>query len=177
MKTLHSALILMPFVLLFSFSAAGQSSKEKKAAQTEQEFQKTKALIESNRFLFKLDHVFSQDGHDLTRFSPEGSITVTDSLVKGHLPFFGRAYSLPYGEGGGIEFDGIMKDRKIKIENRKRKKSVIYRFSITGQNDTYQITMDIAPGGNCSVNLNSNNRAPISYSGQVTPLAEDVKAE
>lgn len=175
MKTLHPILILMPFILLLSFSVSGQSNKEKKAAEAEKEFRETKALVESNRFHFKLGHVFPQSGHDVTRFSPEGSITVTDSLAKGHLPFFGRAYSLPYGEGGGIEFDGVMKDRKIKTENRKRKKSMIYQFSITGLNDTYQITMDIAPGGNCNVNLNSNNRAQISYSGQVTPLPEDAR--
>jgi len=127
----------MPFMLLLSFSASGQSSKEKKAAETEKEFQETKALVESNRFHFKLTHVFPQNGQDVTRFSPEGSITVTDSLTKGHLPFFGRTYSLPYGEGGGIEFDGVMKDREIKTENRKRKKSMIYRFSVTGSRDIY----------------------------------------
>ena len=42
------------------------------------------------------------------------------------------------------------------------------------KNDTYQISMEISGGGNCSVNLNSNNRAQISYSGTVSPVKDET---
>ena len=151
--------------LLFSILSLSVSAQ--KAAQLEQEFQQTRQLIESNHFQFELNRVYPQGGQDLSRFNPRGKFVITDSVAKGTLPFFGRAYSLPYGEGGGIEFDGVMKDQSLKIEH-------IYRFSITAKNDTYQISMEISGGGNCSVNLNSNNRAQISYSGTVSPVKDET---
>ena len=149
--------ISLLFSILSLSVSAQKPTKAEKAAQLEQEFQQTRQLIESNHFQFELNRVYPQDGQDLST-----------------LPFFGRAYSLPYGEGGGIEFDGVMKDQSLKIEHKKKRKILIYRFSITAKNDTYQISMEISGGGNCSVNLNSNNRAQISYSGTVSPVKDET---
>lgn len=37
-----------------------------------------------------------------------------------------------------------MKDQSLKIEHKKKRKILIYRFSITAKNDTYQISMEIS---------------------------------
>ena len=166
--------ISLLFSILSLSVSAQKPTKAEKAAQLEQEFQQTRQLIESNHFQFELNRVYPQDGQDLSRFNPRGKFVITDSVAKGTLPFFGRAYSLPYGEGGGIEFDGVMKDQSLKIEHKKKRKILIYRFSITAKKDTYQISMEISGGGNCSVNLNSNNRAQISYSGTVSPVKDET---
>lgn len=166
--------ISLLFSILSLSVSAQKPTKAEKAAQLEQEFQQTRQLIESNHFQFELNRVYPQGGQDLSRFNPRGKFVITDSVAKGTLPFFGRAYSLPYGEGGGIEFDGVMKDQSLKIEHKKKRKILIYRFSITAKNDTYQISMEISGGGNCSVNLNSNNRAQISYSGTVSPVKDET---
>lgn len=105
---------------------------------------------------------------------PRGKFVITDSVAKGTLPFFGRAYSLPYGEGGGIEFDGVMKDQSLKIEHKKKRKILFTVFLSPPKTNTYQISMEISGGGNCSVNLNSNNRAQISYSGTVSPVKDET---
>lgn len=169
----NSVLISLVFSFLFFSVSAQKPTKAEKAALLEQAFQQTRQLVESNHFQFELKQVYPQGGQDLSRFNPRGKFVITDSTAKGSLPFFGRAYSLPYGEGGGIEFDGVMKDRSVKIEYKKKRKTLIYRFSIPAKNDTFQISMEISGGGNCSMNLNSNNRAHISYSGTVSPI-EDV---
>ena len=166
--------ISLLFSILSLSVSAQKPTKAEKAAQLEQEFQQTRQLIESNHFQFELNRVHPQGGQDLSRFNPRGKFVITDSVAKGTLPFFGRADSLPYGEGGGIEFDGVMKDQSLKIEHKKKRKILIYRFSITAKNDTYQISMEISGGGNCSVNLNSNNRAQISYSGTVSPVKDET---
>ena len=166
--------ISLLFSILSLSVSAQKPTKAEKAAQLEQEFQQTRQLIESNHFQFELNRVYPQGGQDLSRFNPRGKFVITDSVAKGTLPFFGRAYSLPYGEGGGIEFDGVMKDQSLKIEHKKKRKILIYRSSITAKNDTYQISMEISGGGNCSVNLNSNNRAQISYSGTVSPVKDET---
>lgn len=171
MKTVCLLLLLLPFVLITPVIAQ-KSTKEEKAIQQEKAFTETRSLVESNRFKIDINRVYPQSGRDLSRFNPSGKITITDSLAKGNLPFFGRAYSLPYGEGGGIEFDAPMKEQSIKLTEKKKKKSIIYQFSVPGKNDIYRFSIEIAPGGGCTVNLMSNNRAYISYSGNVLPLEE-----
>lgn len=173
MKTMYLLLALL--LPVFASTATAQKlTKEEKAAKLEKAFEETRALVESKQFQIDIDRVYPQRGGDVTRFNPRGKITVRDSMAKGDLPFFGRAYSLPYGEGGGIEFDAPMKGLTIKtVEKKKKKKTISFNFTVTGKNDTYQLSIDVAPGGACSVNLNSNNRAQISYSGTLSALKEE----
>ena len=98
-----------------------------------------------------------------------------DSVAEGNLPFFGRAYSLPYGEGGGIEFDAPMKNPQVKMLKKKKKQSVMFSFSVPGKGDTYQITIEMMGGDGCSVFLVSNNRTQISYSGKIKALDREDK--
>lgn len=171
MKTLYLLLLLLP--LAFTPPAVAQKiSKEEKIAQQEKAFQQTQELVAGKHFQIVIDRVYPQGGQDVSRFNPNGKITVKDSIAEGHLPFFGRAYSLPYGEGGGIEFNAPMKNVSTKVTEKKKKQVVAFNFSVPGEKDVYQFRIDIAPGGNCTVNLNSNNRANISYSGTVLPLEE-----
>lgn len=172
MKTIYLLLALL--LPAFASTATAQKlTKEEKAAKLEKAFEETRALVESKQFQIDIDRVYPQRGGDVSRFNPRGKITVRDSTAKGNLPFFGRAYSLPYGDGGGIEFDAPMKDLTIKTIEKKKKKTISFNFTVTGKNDTYQLSIDVAPGGACSVNLTSNNRAQISYSGTLSALKEE----
>lgn len=171
MKT--QAIILMAFMLLLTGGLQAQrKNKAGQNAKIEQQFKDLKNLIQTNRFQVTIDRVYPLNGADLTRFNPEGTITVTDSTAKGKLPYFGRAYTLPYGEGGGIEFDNTIKALQVKNIEKKRKSSVLYQFNVAGQNDVYRITVEAFPGGSCSVSINSNNRRNISYSGKIESLPD-----
>lgn len=165
------------FLLLTFLVSAGTSQAQKKAdkiKKTEQEFQKTLELVNTNQFQVDIDRVHPQNGMDVNRFNPQGEIIIKDSVAKGSLPFFGRAYSLPYGDDPGIKFDNRIQNLSVKINDRKKKnKTILYSFSVPTRNDVFQFQLEIAAGGNCSVNLNSNNRATISYSGKLTPLEEE----
>lgn len=171
MKT--QGIILIAIMLLFTGGIQAQrKNKAEQSTKIEQQFKELQALIGTNRFQVTIDRVYPMNGADLTRFNPDGTITVTDSTAQGKLPYFGRAYTLPYGEGGGIEFDGTIKERNVKTIEKKRKSSVLYQFNVAGQNDIYRITIEAFPGGTCSVSINSNNRRHISYSGKIENLPE-----
>lgn len=176
MKTLY----LLAAILLFALvaPASGQkSSKEEKNSQTEKAFQMTRKLIESKKFKIEINRVFPTNGQDVSRFSPRGEIIVKDTIAQGRLPFFGRAYSLPYGEDGGIEFDNRIKDEKIKFVEKKKKKSIIYTFTVASRNDQYQFTIEAAGSDACTVSMNSNNRTHISYSGTISPIEKEQKEQ
>lgn len=172
MKTLH-LLLLMLLPALMTPAVAQKKSKEDKTVIQEEAFQKTKQLIESKNFTIKIDQVYPQNGMDVSRFTPRGEFTVRDSIAEGRLPFFGRAYKLPYGESGGIEFNSAVKEEHFKIIEKKRKKSILYQFVVSGKDDIYDITIESAGGDGCSVRLSSNNRAHISYSGTISSIEEN----
>lgn len=177
MKILH--LIFLMLLTGFTGSIQAQTKaqiKAEKAEKTELEFQQTLKLVESKHFKVKINKVYPTGGFDVSRFNPEGHINISDSTAEGRLPFFGRAYSAPYGEGGGIEFDALMQDFTMKVNTKKKNnKIIICRFSVRGKNDTFQIQLEITSNEACSVDINSNNRVHISYSGEILPPLEGKK--
>lgn len=172
MKTQY--LILLAFVI--GLSGATQAQRKDKATQDSlfaQQFNYVKTLVESNQFQVKIERVHPASGGDLTQFNPEGTITVDDTMTKGKLPFFGRAYSASYGKSGGIEFDNIMKERSIKVIEKKKRKTILYRFTVAGEGDIYRISIETSANATCNVNVNSNNRSHISYSGTIEGLKQE----
>lgn len=168
MKTILSLTLLLSWGYLTPL-AAQRLPKSEKAAQLEKEFQQTLALVESGCFKINIDRVYPQSGRDVSRFNPRGEIILSDSTAKGDLPFFGRAYSLPYGDSGSITFDGPAKERKLKTAKKKREKVIHYQFAVNSKNDRYTFHLVIGANGSCHISLISNNRASISYSGTLLP--------
>ena len=167
-------LFLLFFSCILTLNAKEQKvNKTKKATEAAKAFQEIQKLIENKYFQVEIDRVYPQNGLDVSRFNPIGKITVADTTAQGHLPFFGRAYSLPYSEGGGIEFDNKMKNPEIKITKKRKKQSIVFSFSIPGNYDVFQISIEAMSNGKCSVYLHSNNRASISYTGTITPIPKE----
>lgn len=171
MKTMYLLIMLLPLAFIQS-AEAQKLSKEEKAAKQAEEWEGTRQLLESRRFCIEINQAHPQSGRDVSRFNPRGKITVNDSIAKGYLPFFGRAYRLPYGEGGGIEFDAPMQEVKSGVWEKRRNRKISFDFKVPGKDDFYQIFIESTGGYNCSVTLFSNNRTQISYSGTISPLEE-----
>ena len=171
MRKLFLFLLVLPLAT-FASSKESKTDKATKAVAEVKAFQKICELVKSKQFQVEIDKVYPQDGFDMTRFNPQGKITVTDSIAKGCLPYFGRAYSLSYGEGGGIEFEDQMQKVKTQMIKKRKKKSIVFGFSVHGNKDYYQISIEVMANGQCNVQLYSNNRSSIVYGGMVTPLGE-----
>lgn len=159
-------ILILSFLLSLSFVRASESKKDS-------QFENIRQLVTSNRFRAEADRAFPSRGKTIDLFSNRGFITLSDSLARGFLPFFGRAYSLPYGDGGGIEFDSTVQNRQILIKDKKKNKTITYRFSVRGKNDLFNITLLITSSGNCTITVQSNQRSSISYSGKIYPLQEE----
>ena len=172
MKT-NILLLLCGLLLAIMPAEARKVSKADKTAENAKAFQEMEKLVAGRHFQIEINRVYPQYGFDVSRFNPTGSILVQDSVARGHLPFFGRAYSLPYGENGGIDFDNTMQRVSIKTVKRRKEKIIVMSFSVRGTYDVYQMTIEAASNGTCSVSLNSNQRAQISYGGTISPLKEE----
>lgn len=164
MKT-HLAVFL---VLFFSLNFHGiAQEKTKKEVKTEKKLQKQKeidALIQSKSFVFEAQKVMPQSGRMLILDYNTYFVKFTADNVVGDVPYFGRAFNVPYGSGGGIKFEG--KPENVKIE--KKKKSYIVKATVKGKDDTYDLMFTVFYDGAATLSINSNNRASISYDGNIT---------
>ncbi|MEG2181250.1 MAG: DUF4251 domain-containing protein [Bacteroidales bacterium] len=148
--------LLFVFSLIFGMSEFSVFGKEK-GDLLDSLYNQAK----SEAYRIEVTRVMSASVPNTDRFNPSGFMEVNDSLVQARLPFFGKAYSSRYGEDAGINIEGTAENMKIE----RKKKQVDIRFDIRDKNERYQVFIQLFPGGNASVRLNSNQREAISYYG------------
>ncbi len=178
-------------ILLFSclFAVAEKKQKADTAA-----LNKIVQLMKSRIFYVEVDEAYPSGNSSVTINSKygqkriggdgyvslatnQGQIFFLDTVATGRLPFFGRAYSVPYGEGGGVEFEKAkINNESFKVINKRKKHYVEYKFNVRNSNDVFNFYIEVYSNGKCTVNVTSNNRASISYGGKLIPIPEDKKA-
>ena len=93
------------------------------------------------------------------------SLEVAKDTVISCLPYFGRAYSIPYGGGKGLVFDGHAEDYTVS-DGKDGSKEI--EFTVMNEEDNYTFGITVFPNGSAHINVNSNKRQPISYMGRVS---------
>ena len=165
-------LILLALLCFLSFPVLAQE-KTRKELKADRELQKQKeieALIDSKNFVFEAQKALPQGGRMLNLDYNTYFLKFNTEKTTCDLPFFGRAFNVPYGGDGGIKFEGIPEN--IKIE--KKKKSVNVKATVKGKNDVYTLYFNIFFDGGATLSVNSNNRASISYDGEIEAPKADV---
>lgn len=100
MKNVRLFWILGIVLVLTGQSLCAQTKKEKK----EQKEKEVKELIECKRFTIDVNRAIPMGGRSLNLTSPYSLEMRGDSAIS-YLPYFGRAYSAPYGGGDGLRFE------------------------------------------------------------------------
>jgi hypothetical protein len=159
-------------LLMFVLSATVDVSARGVKSSAEQD--SIEHLLQSGSFVIHIDRAFPKGGYDTSRFLPSGTMEVIgDSLAKGDLPFFGEAYRPSYDNRGGVIFNAPMRDRTIV---RERKSRMLYTFRVKADDgDELRFFIRVTPGGYCSVDLNSNYKSHISYSGTIEKRVAEEK--
>lgn len=157
--------ILLVLSCFLSLSVVAQE-KTKKELKAERELQKQKeieALIDSKNFVFEAQKAIPQGGRLLNLDYNTYFLKFNTEKTTCDLPFFGRAFNVAYGGDGGIKFEGVPEN--IQIE--KKKKSYTVKATVKGKDDTYSLMFSIFYDGGASLSVTSNNRASISYDGEI----------
>ena len=96
----------------------------------------------------------------------EYDLQIKNDSAFAFLPYFGVAYSAPYGGGeGGIKFAEQMMNYSVK-SNKKSNGWDIY-FKIKDKDNVYEIYMNIFNNGSSMFTVNSFNRDPITFNGEI----------
>jgi hypothetical protein len=160
--------ILLTFFLSLTTVLCFAQEKTKKQLKAEQELVKQKeieTLIGSKEFEFVANRANPQGTRTIDMTTNTNFLRFKKDTIHSEMPFFGRAYSgVGYGSGGGgLDFKGLAKDYSIK----KGKKSYIIKTDVKDNTDSYGIILEIYFNGYAYLSINSSNRSPISYNGEI----------
>lgn len=153
-------IIFMTAVMISSCSSV---SKSVRAERTDVAKREVKTNIDNKRFTIDVNMAHPSGGKSVVLSSSYDVRIATDSVYC-HLPYFGRAYSLPYGGGEGLIFKGPTTDYMVE---QGRGNSTNLSFNIRTSEDSYHFMMNIFSGGSSVITVQPNNKQAITFNGQM----------
>ena len=156
MKNIFKILFLA-FISTFLFSCLTQKEKE------ENIYQITK-ILKANQFKFIAQQALPMRMTPV-QLTSEYTLTVTPDSINCFLPYFGVATQAPYGgTNNAIEF--ITTDFSY---NKKSNTDGSYEITIIPKktDKATKLYLNISPSGYANVNVSSNYRDPINFTGVV----------
>ncbi len=165
MKTIKIIIKTALFILIAATTTAGianaqDSKKDKRAVK----IAAIKNLVDSQNFVFVAEYV-SPMGRGRRNLTSSYEVLVTKDTLISYLPYFGRAYSVPFNSTN-IGFDFTSTNFDYQITTRKKSGWDIL-IKPKDQNDNQQLSFLIFNNGSASLNITSVNRSPISYQGYI----------
>ncbi len=148
-------------LLLGGQSLSAQSRQEKKEAKEKA----VKEQIDSGRFRIQVNRALPAAGGAVNLTTPY-SLELYGDSVKADLPYFGRAYSLPYGGGEGMRFEAPAGEYQLTYD---KKEVARIQFKARTDEDLYTFNLRIFPGGSATINVVPVHKQGIQYQGVLIP--------
>ncbi|MBO4918345.1 MAG: DUF4251 domain-containing protein [Bacteroidales bacterium] len=161
---------LMAAALLFQGCGVLNESREDRLARLEREAQMVRDGVENGDFKVDIDRMIPLRGG--SRHVDNYSVKVKDGHIVSYLPYFGRAWDLPYGGGHGLNFEADIQESEV---YREADGSYTVRLLIKTDEDTHVYTFQIFTNGSTSLLVQSKNREPINFNGDFSFEKEDDK--
>lgn len=160
-------IIVTLLMVFFLTSGHGQktSKKEQRGKDRMEKQHQIDSLINSKVFVFVATRALPQGGNSIDLTTNSNSLKFHPEKIESYMPFFGRAYSIDYGGNGGIKFEG--KPEEYKVVTKKGGKGFEIYATVSVTRDNYKLTLIVNPDGNAFLTIDSNQRSPISYNGNV----------
>jgi hypothetical protein len=172
MKTKISFIMILISLILTSANAQEKSKKEIKEEEKLQKQMQIDTLVNSKVFVFVAKFALPTGGKQINLSTNPNYIKFNPDLLDGDMPFFGTAYSgIGYGGDNGIKF----RDKPETYTVEKTQKNFQVDAKVKGENDVYKLSLSVSFEGNASLSIISNNRATISYQGEIIPGLEKGK--
>ncbi|MBC9934285.1 DUF4251 domain-containing protein [Chitinophaga qingshengii] len=150
-------------LFLFTGAYAQQTKVQEKAAKEAAKTAAVKAMVDSKTFVFIAQSALPMSGR-VRQITPDFNLVVTPDSVVSYLPYFGRAYSAPYGSTKSpLDF----KTKDFQYTSSPRKKDG-WDINIKPKDqDIQNMAVTITSSGYATVQVTSNNRQPITFNGYI----------
>lgn len=103
-------------------------------------------------------------------------LKITADSIVAYLPFYGRAYSAPYGNSneGGYKFTS----KKFKYESKKgKKKGWDIALQTNDVKDNVRMNLNISESGYATLSVTSVNKQSITYNGYLSEIEKKSPAK
>jgi hypothetical protein len=149
--------------ILLAACATTGTQRKSKSAQKAETAQIVRQNVENKHFRVDVKWAYPMEGQAISLTSVYSLELKGDSVIS-YLPYYGRAYSIPYGGGKALNFEGTAKDYRV---TSPKKDLMRVFFLVTNDEDTYEYTLDIFVNGNTTIFVQPQRRNSINFSGEV----------
>ena len=159
MKSLLSLVLLVVALMALE----GCATAEERAARAAEQAARVKVALTEKRYKIMVERMYPMRGGS-KNVSSNYSVEVRNDSLFSYLPYFGRAYQVPYGGGKGLNFTeriGSYHESQGKHGQRH------IEIDVRNDEDTYLYTIDVYDNGNSDIEVQPRQRERISYSGEM----------
>ena len=143
---------------------SGCMTSEERAARAAEQKKKVAIALRERNYKIAVERMYPMKGGSKS-VSYGYSVEVRNDSLISYLPYFGRAYNVPYGGGKGLNFsERIGNYREFQEKNGKRH----IEIGLQNDEDSYIYTIEVFDNGNSSIDVQPRQRDRISYSGEMT---------
>lgn len=153
--------LLFYSLLLFVFAISIQQSYAQRGSRVVDNDlrDQVSALISERNFTLTATTAMPMGGPS-KRLDGSYGFQVKNDSVYSYLPYYGRAFSVPYGGGEGLNFDGLI--HNYTVEQTKRNNTRI-NLSVVTKEDTYKIMLEIGIDGGALIQISPNNKQGMTF--------------
>ena len=159
MKTKKQISMLLLALLVGIPTLFAQSKKEKEA----QKKAIVRELIVSENYKINVNTALPMRGRTIPLTSRYTLEIRNDSIIS-YLPYYGRAYSVPYGGGDGLNFKAVIKEYTMDMDKKNRAR---IKFKARSPEDLYEYNVTIFDNGTANIDVTMQNRQGISFIGEL----------
>jgi hypothetical protein len=157
MKATRLFICILTILLISILPISSQTKKQK-----EEEKQKAiRELVEAQKIRIEVNTAYPMRG-PIRNLTTNYSVEIRNDSVFSYLPYFGIAYSIPYGGGKGLIFDAPINEYKLTFD---KKGTATIRFKTRTDEDSFIYTLSIFTSGWADVDVTPTNRQAISFRG------------
>lgn len=178
MRTIKNILILA--TLLIAMQVNAQTDKETTVKIINEQnfiFNATSAMPMANQEVNNILSRLPGGGAGMIQLTgSQYQLIVTKDSIEAYLPYYGRAYTATMDPNdSGTKF----KSKKFEYKADKKKKgSWTITINFKDAKDTQRMILNVSENGYASLNVNNNNRQPISFNGYLSePKDKKIKKD
>ncbi len=154
--------------LLFVACDTQRLSVAEKAARLQAQAQQVDSLVRGMRFGVEVSAAFPQRGN-MVNLNYDYGIQVHGDTLRSYLPYYGRAYQIPYGGGKALDFSERIQRRTL---SQGKKGEQLLQMWVENDEDAYVYTLKVYPGGSIDLTVESHQRDRIRFTGRLTAEAD-----
>ena len=163
--------ILPLLAVVLTVSSCGVLSSETREERAQREAREAKMVdenLQSAHFRIEIDRMYPVRGS--SQHVTNYSVTVKDGVLNSHLPYIGQAWRVPYGGGHALNFKADIGSYNV---IRTRDDGYEVRIFVRTDEDQHVYTLTVFNNGRTSLDVQSQNRERISFSGMMDFYPEE----